>query len=163
MFFNYINIDETERDYWRHSWNSCLVMRHGFMNITSKLSNNQASGTTKVSWNRRKHVEVVQKSRWCSSFHSRIVHHEFILQGQTVNKEYCLAVLKHLCEVIRDKRPSYFNMIVTDFLTKRETRDIAQCSPDLTLRDSSLFSKLKNHFRSPRHEAFKQSISAKAQ
>jgi hypothetical protein len=32
------------------------------------------------------------------------VHHEFLCQGQTVNRWYCLKVLKHL-ENVRRKRP----------------------------------------------------------
>jgi len=33
-----------------------------------------------------------------------LVHHEFVPTGQTVNKEYYLAVLKRLREKIRQKR-----------------------------------------------------------
>jgi hypothetical protein len=34
-----------------------------------------------------------------------VVHHEFLLQGQTVNRWYYLEVLKHLRENVRRKRP----------------------------------------------------------
>ena len=34
-----------------------------------------------------------------------VVHHGFVPEGQTVNKEYYLAVLRRLCEAIRRKRP----------------------------------------------------------
>ena len=35
----------------------------------------------------------------------RIMHHEFIPRGQTVNKEFYVAVLKRLREAVRRKRP----------------------------------------------------------
>ncbi|UYV63097.1 hypothetical protein LAZ67_2003127 [Cordylochernes scorpioides] len=34
-----------------------------------------------------------------------VVHHEFLPQGRTVNKEYCLQVMRNLREAIRQKRP----------------------------------------------------------
>jgi len=34
-----------------------------------------------------------------------VIHHEFIPRGQTVNKEFYIAVLKHLREAVRWKRP----------------------------------------------------------
>ncbi|UYV60623.1 hypothetical protein LAZ67_1001697 [Cordylochernes scorpioides] len=36
---------------------------------------------------------------------SGVVHHEFLPQGRTVNKEYYLQVMRNLCEAIRQKRP----------------------------------------------------------
>ena len=33
-----------------------------------------------------------------------VVHHEFVPEGETVNKEYCLTVLRRLREAIRRKR-----------------------------------------------------------
>ncbi|UYV62215.1 hypothetical protein LAZ67_1008243 [Cordylochernes scorpioides] len=34
-----------------------------------------------------------------------VVHHEFLPQGRTVNKEYCLQVMRNFREAIRQKRP----------------------------------------------------------
>jgi hypothetical protein len=34
-----------------------------------------------------------------------VVYHAFIPRGETVNKEYCLEVLKSLREAVRKKRP----------------------------------------------------------
>jgi len=34
-----------------------------------------------------------------------IVHHEYALDGQTINKEFYLVVLRHLLESVRRKRP----------------------------------------------------------
>ena len=36
-----------------------------------------------------------------------VVHYEFLPTGQTVNKEYYLSVMGHLCEAIRKKRRNY--------------------------------------------------------
>jgi len=33
-----------------------------------------------------------------------IVHHEYAPDGQTINKEFCVEVLQHLCESVRRKR-----------------------------------------------------------
>ena len=100
-----------------------------------------------------------------------VVHHEFVPEGQTVNKEYYLAVLRRLHEAIRRKRPdlwadnswifhhdnapSYFSLIVTEFLAKNETKVIAQppYSPDLASCDFFLFTKLKYPLLGMRHES----------
>ena len=86
-----------------------------------------------------------------------MVYHEFVPEGQTVNKEYYLAVLRRLREAIRRKRPdlwaenswifhhdnapSHSSLIVTEFLAKHETKVIAQppYSPDLAPCDFSCF------------------------
>ena len=66
-------------------------------------------------------------------FHYRGVHHEFVPEGQAVNKEYYLDVLRHLREAVWRKRPdswagnllifhhdnapSHSSLIVTEFFT----------------------------------------------
>ena len=100
-----------------------------------------------------------------------VVHHEFVPEGQTVNKEYYLAVLRRLREAIRRKRPdlwadnswifhhdnapSHSSLIVTEFLAKHEIKVIAQppYSPDLAPCDFFLFPKLKYPLRGTRHES----------
>ncbi|KAJ8958440.1 hypothetical protein NQ318_002226 [Aromia moschata] len=77
-------------------------------------------------------------------FDYRVVHHEFVPEDQTVNKEYYLAVLRRLCEAIRRKRPDF--LIVTEFL-KHETKVIAQ--PPYFF----LFPKLKYPLPGIRHES----------
>ncbi|XP_014091877.1 protein GVQW3 [Bactrocera oleae] len=104
------------------------------------------------------------------------------IKGQTVNKEYYLAVLRRLHEAIcrerpdlwaenswilhHDNTPLHSNITVLDFLAKHETRVIAQppYSPDLAPFDFFLFSKLKNMLRGTRHESIEaiQSHSLKA-
>ena len=37
-----------------------------------------------------------------------IVHHKFLPEGQTVNKEYYLGVMRRLREAIRQKRPDFW-------------------------------------------------------
>ena len=101
----------------------------------------------------------------------RVVHHEFVPEGQTVNKEYYLAVLRRLREAIRRKRPDFWadiswvfhhdnapshsSLIVTEFLAKHETKFIAQPPylPDLAPCDIFLFPKLKYPLRGTRHES----------
>ncbi|UYV63016.1 hypothetical protein LAZ67_2002856 [Cordylochernes scorpioides] len=78
-----------------------------------------------------------------------VVHHEFLPQGRTVNKEYYLQVLRNLREAIRQKRPdlwknknwllhhdnahAHTSLLVRDFLAKPNTLMMPQppYSPDL--------------------------------
>ncbi|UYV75779.1 hypothetical protein LAZ67_13001318 [Cordylochernes scorpioides] len=66
-----------------------------------------------------------------------VVHHEFLPQGRTVNKEYYLQVMRNLREAIRQKRPdlwknknwllhhdnapAHISLLVRDFLAKNNT------------------------------------------
>lgn len=43
----------------------------------------------------------------------RVVHFEFALSGQAINKEFCLEILKHLRDDVRNKGLSYENTKVT--------------------------------------------------
>ncbi|UYV69213.1 TCF4 [Cordylochernes scorpioides] len=76
-----------------------------------------------------------------------VVHHEFLSQGRTVNKEYYLQVMRNLREAIRQKRPDLWknknwllhhdnapaSLLVRDFLAKNNTLMMPQppYSPDL--------------------------------
>lgn len=100
-----------------------------------------------------------------------VVHYEFLPEGQTVNKEYYLGVMRRLRESIRKKRPdlwkdnswilhhdnapSHTSLIVRDFLTKHGTTVIAQApySPDLAPCDFFLFPKLKLPLRGKRFDS----------
>jgi len=71
-----------------------------------------------------------------------VIHYEFILRGQTVNKEFYVAVLKRLREVVRRKRPqlwtnqsrvlhhdnapTHSSFLVCNFLAKNETTVVPQ-------------------------------------
>ncbi|UYV70763.1 hypothetical protein LAZ67_8000529 [Cordylochernes scorpioides] len=78
-----------------------------------------------------------------------VVHHEFLPQGRTVNKEYYLQVMRNLREAIRQKRPdlwknknwllhhdnapAHTSLLVRDFLAKNNTLMMPQppYCPDL--------------------------------
>ncbi|UYV73990.1 JRKL, partial [Cordylochernes scorpioides] len=98
-----------------------------------------------------------------------VVHHEFLPQGRTVNKEYYLQVMRNLREVIRQKRPdlwknknwllhhnnasAHTSLLVRDFLAKNNTLMMPQppYSPDLAPCDFFLFPKLKRPMKGRRY------------
>ncbi|CAK9833043.1 Mariner Mos1 transposase [Anthophora retusa] len=100
-----------------------------------------------------------------------VVHSEFLPDGQTVNKEYYLSVMRRLRENIRRKRPdvwknnswilhhdnapSYTSILVHEFLAKNSTNAIEQApySPDMAPCDCFLFPKLKLPLRGRRFES----------
>ena len=91
-----------------------------------------------------------------------VIHYEFVPRGQTINKEFYVAVLKRLREAIRWKRPqlwmnqrwvlhhdnapAYSSFLVHNFLAKNETTVVPQppYSPDLAPANFFLFPKLKS-------------------
>ncbi|UYV69704.1 hypothetical protein LAZ67_7000325 [Cordylochernes scorpioides] len=98
-----------------------------------------------------------------------VVHHEFLPQGITVNKEYYLQVMCNLRETIRQKRPdlwknknwllhhdnapAHTSLLVRDFLAKNNTLMMPQppYSPDLAPCDFFLFPKLKRPMKGRRY------------
>ncbi|UYV64012.1 SEC14L1, partial [Cordylochernes scorpioides] len=98
-----------------------------------------------------------------------VVHHEFLPQGRTVNKEYYLQVMRNLREAIRQKRPDLWKnknwllhhdnapahtlLLVRDFLAKNNTLMMPQppYSPDLAPCDFFLFPKLKRPMKGRRY------------
>lgn len=97
-----------------------------------------------------------------------IVHHEFLKQGQTVNKEYYLQVLRRLREAIRKKRldlwknsswllhhdnaPTHTSLLVCTFLAKNNTVTMPQppYSPDMAPCHFFLFPKIKRTLKGRR-------------
>jgi len=93
-----------------------------------------------------------------------IVHHEFLPEGQTVNKEF-LGVMRRLREAVRQKRkdlwannswilhhdnaPSHSAIIIREFLTKNKTNIIQQPSnsPDMAPCDFFCSIESKNHYK----------------
>jgi hypothetical protein len=91
-----------------------------------------------------------------------VIHYEFVPCGQRVNKEFYIAVLKHLREAVRRKRPqlctnqswvlhhdnspAHSLFFVRKFLAKNETTIVPQppYSADLATADFFLFHKLKS-------------------
>ncbi|UYV69293.1 hypothetical protein LAZ67_6003154 [Cordylochernes scorpioides] len=98
-----------------------------------------------------------------------VVHHEFLPQGRTVNKEYYLQVMRNLREAIRQKRPdlwknknwllhldnapAHTSLLVRDFLAKNNTLMMPQppYSPDLAPCDFFLFPKLMRPMKGRRY------------
>ncbi|UYV76121.1 hypothetical protein LAZ67_13002655 [Cordylochernes scorpioides] len=98
-----------------------------------------------------------------------VVHHEFLPQGRTVNKEYYLQVMRNMREAIRQKRPdlwknknwllhhdnapAHTSLLVRDFLAKNNTLMMPQppYTPDLAPCDFFLFPKLKRPMKGRRY------------
>ncbi|UYV83264.1 hypothetical protein LAZ67_23000327 [Cordylochernes scorpioides] len=98
-----------------------------------------------------------------------VVHHEFLPQCRTVNKEYYLQVMRNLREAIRQKRPdlwknknwllhhnnapAHTSLLVRDFLAKNNTLMMPQPPyfPDLAPCDFFLFPKLKRPMKGRRY------------
>lgn len=109
-----------------------------------------------------------------------VVHHEFLPEGQTVNKEYYLGVMRRLREAIRRKRPelwaenswilhhdnapSHNAIIIRNFLTKNATNTIQQPpnSPDLAPCDFFLFNRVKKPLRGTRFSS-REEVMEKSQ
>ncbi|UYV75811.1 hypothetical protein LAZ67_13001424 [Cordylochernes scorpioides] len=98
-----------------------------------------------------------------------VVHHQFLPQGRTVNKEYYLQVMRDFREAIRQKRPdlwknknwllhhdnahAHTSLLVRDFLAKNNTLMMPQppYSPELVPCDFFLFPKLKRPMKGRRY------------
>ncbi|UYV60866.1 hypothetical protein LAZ67_1002640 [Cordylochernes scorpioides] len=98
-----------------------------------------------------------------------VVHHDFLPQGRTVNKEYYPQVMRNLRVAIRQKRPDFWkiknwllhhdnasahtSLLVRYFLAKNNTLMMPQppYSPDLAPCDFFLFPKLKRPIKGRRY------------
>jgi len=103
-----------------------------------------------------------------------IVHHEFLPEGQTINKKYYLGVMRRLREAVRQKRkdlwannswilhhdnaPSHSAIIIREFLTKNEMNIIQQPSnsSDIAPCDFFLFDRVKKLLRGTRFNSRKE-------
>jgi hypothetical protein len=90
-----------------------------------------------------------------------IVHHSYAPEGQTINKEYYLEVIRHLHDAVRrhrpdlwascnwqvhyDNAPAHSSHLIQSFLAKHGIAVVLQApySPDMTPCDFWLFPKLK--------------------
>ena len=71
--------------------------------MTLKLKTNPCNGSVQQKQDRKKHVNVFFD---CNV----VVHHEFLPQGRTVNKEYYLEVMRRLRQAIHQKRTELWKM-----------------------------------------------------
>jgi len=105
-------------------------------------------------------------------FDSRgVVHHEYAPQGQNINKEYYLEVLRCLHDAVRLKRPNVWatetwqlhhdhapahsSQLIQTFLAKHNIPVVRQapCSPKMASCDFWLFPKLKTQRKETRFES----------
>ena len=125
------------------------MTNYGRMPKTLKQKPNHPNGSVQKSQG-RKNVKVLLIVFFdCNG----IVHHEFLPQGRTVNKEYYLEIIRRLREAIRQKRtelwknqswilhhdnaPAHKSILVSEFLAKNITLIMPQpsYSPDLAPAD----------------------------
>jgi histone-lysine N-methyltransferase SETMAR len=103
-----------------------------------------------------------------------VVHHEFLHQGQTVNRWYYLEVLKRLRENVRRKKPqlwrnnswflhhdnapAHVSLLIRDFLANTNTIVLPRppYSPDLAPADFFLFSKLNSTLKGRRFQTIQE-------
>jgi len=126
-----------------------------------KTKNSPQPKKARMSWSQVKTMLV------CFFDHKGIVHYEFIAQGQTVNQQCYLEVLRRLQESVRRKRPgllpdkwilhhdnapAHDALRVCEFLAKNSITktDHPLYSPDLAPCDFWLFPKLKNALKGQR-------------
>jgi len=91
----------------------CLIaslptMKRGVFNTTRKQNDRACSGKHRIHLGQKKarmSRSQVKTMLVCFFDHKRIVHYEFIAQGQTVNQQCYLEVLTRLRECVRRKRP----------------------------------------------------------
>jgi len=104
----------------------------------------------------------------------RAVIRKNVPRGETVNKEFCLNVLKHLRTAVRrkspeawanntwmlhhDNAPAHTSLLIREFLMKHETTVVPQLpySPDLAPADFFLFPKLKSSIKGCRFQTVEE-------
>jgi hypothetical protein len=110
-----------------------------------------------------KNTTGVEQSQGAAVFidYRGIVHHSYAPEGQTINKEYYLEVIRHLCDAVRRKRPNLWasrnrqlhhdnapalsSHLIQSFLAKHSIPVVCQApySPGMAPCDFWLFPKLK--------------------
>jgi histone-lysine N-methyltransferase SETMAR len=99
-----------------------------------------------------------------------LVRHEYVPEGQMVNKEFCKTVLQHLCDTVRrhcpekwrssnwilhhDNAPAHRAVTTNEFLAKHKIPSLAHppISPDLAPCDSFFFPQLKKTMKGRRFD-----------
>jgi len=83
-------------------------MNHGVTGTTRRQSNNQVNGKVHHLRDQKKAKQVksnVKTMLICFFDIKGLIHFEFVPQGQTVNQQFYLEVLKRLRDAVRRKRP----------------------------------------------------------
>ena len=130
------------------------VKKRGVFNTTRKQNNGACNGKQNSPRSQVKTMLV------CFFNHKGIVPYEFIAQGQTVNQQCYLGVLKGYGNLFRgkdlilyhDNAPVHDALTVREFLAKNSITktDHPPYSPDLAHCDFWLFPKLKNALKGQR-------------
>ena len=79
-------------------------MKLGFAAMTSKQKPNLRNGSQKLHPHPKKQGSSVQCEKFFFFYSDGVIHHEFVLSGPTVNKEYYLKVVKRLEDAVRRNR-----------------------------------------------------------
>jgi hypothetical protein len=82
-------------------------MKHGFMDTMRKQKCSLHNRLEKICRDQESVAGQVECESHVDGFLDieSVVHHEFLCQGQTVNRRYYIKVLKRLRENVRRKRP----------------------------------------------------------
>ncbi|GFW84818.1 uncharacterized protein TNCV_681061 [Trichonephila clavipes] len=144
-------------------------MSRGLTNTIPKQSSSRHNGKPPALLGQRKHVRSKFKVMLIVFFDAvGIAHHEYALQGQTVNKEFYLDVMRRLREAVRRKRPvmwassrwmlhhdeapAHTANLMQQFLIKHVAIRVARppYSTDMLSPDFFLFPKIKNTLKGHR-------------
>jgi hypothetical protein len=128
---------------------SLSVTRHGFTIMTLKPNNSPHTGRVLLHLTPSKHYRCACEWRQYHFFyHWGIMHYEFAPEGQTVNLDFCMAVLRCLWDAVQRKWPEIWTagscflrhdnvsthtaLSVRHFLAKHSIPTLPQplCSPD---------------------------------
>jgi len=138
--------------------------------LETKQQSSQWKGSTSPRPKEGRQVRSKTKVMLLAFFDSEgIVHHEHAPDGQTMNKEFYVEVLRRLCEPVcrpekwRDddwilnhgNAPAHTSHLVQQFLSKHGTAQLQQppYSPDLAPYDFFLFPRLKKVLKGHRFKA----------
>ena len=116
----------------------------GFMLTIPKQLTNQENIVKKVRPNQKESRSKIKVMLTVFFDYHGVVHYEFLLTGQTVNKEYYLSVMRHL-KLFAKIEPSFFHVASQ-----------SPYSPDLAPCDFWLFPKLKRPLRRNRFELIEE-------